>query len=329
MKVNQVAHTDEAMHDFIDKLTLRELLSYNVINRKYFLFEALRHKPVIDQLMEKFESTAMGDVPLFMMCSYHRQNTPFDVAVRSKQMSNIKKLLQLMIKYSDQGLLNAPVIDRNVVKLWKLGVALKPYFSSTLAYKSLQGYYPEYHQDDRTLLIPANEASFRQVSVNYDKIVGGHLKWDDRTRRMKTIFRWTCMTIFLPLLIIYLLCMCFTAIRRQSEDAKKRRARRKRQAEEDQIKQEFEMEFNVVMLKHSLTHKKKRFMLALEEACNREGIGYLDIPAIQTIIHYKWKTYAMKYYKLTFMMSLLFVCGLLCDLIMMKEASGNLTDMSN
>jgi hypothetical protein len=208
-------------------------LSYNVINRKYLLFEALKDKCVLDELFAKMDSAPLHEIPLLIMCGYQKTVTPFDIAVHGKQMTNVRRLYHAMMQHEERGMLHSLVIDRNVTHLWKMGVSLKQYFGSNMVYKRVLGNYPEYHVDERMMLIPSSESSFHQVSYNYERVVGTVLKSAEVQRKWKRIAFWVTITVIFPLLIIYGLYCGVNALIRHSEDAKKARKRKRDAAEED------------------------------------------------------------------------------------------------
>lgn len=71
-----------------------------------------------------------------------------------------------MIASDTKGLLYSDIIDENLAKLFQMGIDLKPFFSSPLPYHKVDS-YPEYHIDDRELLLAINLDSLASVKEGY------------------------------------------------------------------------------------------------------------------------------------------------------------------
>lgn len=59
-----------------------------------------------------------------------------------------------MVKADPNGKLYGPIIDRNIEKIFRMGLDLKPYFNSPLAFYEISNVpsYPTYHTDNTEVL---------------------------------------------------------------------------------------------------------------------------------------------------------------------------------
>lgn len=80
----------------------------------------------------------------------------------------------------------------------------------------------------------------------------------------------------------------------------------------------FQIEYFVINLKHTLNDNKKFFAVQLKDVCERD-ITYMNIPCIQAVIDFKWKTYTFWFFAKKFFALLMFALCLLSDLLVCKS----------
>lgn len=80
----------------------------------------------------------------------------------------------------------------------------------------------------------------------------------------------------------------------------------------------FQIEYFVINLKHTLNDNKKFFAVQLKDVCDRD-ITYMNIPCIQAVIDFKWKTYTFWFFAKKFIALLMFALSLLIDLLICKS----------
>lgn len=120
----------------IGEKPVHEILSYNVINRKAFIFEAFKHKDLLQALLSRLETLPKNEVPyLFPGEGIDCKGlTVFDLAVKKRMISVVTRLLNLMISCDTKGLLYGHLIERNFAALVKMGLDLKGYFGSQMVF---------------------------------------------------------------------------------------------------------------------------------------------------------------------------------------------------
>ena len=76
------------------------------------------------------------------------------MAVRQRLTWVVERFLHFMIASDVKGLLYSDIIDRNTRHLLQMGINLKGYFSSRIAYHVIDSQeYPEYHADGRLIIL--------------------------------------------------------------------------------------------------------------------------------------------------------------------------------
>ena len=88
--------------------------------------------------------------------------------------------------------------------------------------------------------------------------------------------------------------------------------------ESKEKRQIFQVEYIVINLKHTLNADKQFFAKQIDEITDND-ITYLDIPAVMTIIDFKWDTYVFWYYAKQFAVFIFFVAALLVDLLICES----------
>jgi hypothetical protein len=80
----QRVHLDEEVTKFIEEHPICETLSYNVIQRKHILMEAVKNKDIVEAILFKLELTTKADMPfLFPGSGVNAEgDTAFDLLVR-------------------------------------------------------------------------------------------------------------------------------------------------------------------------------------------------------------------------------------------------------
>ena len=121
-------------------------MSYNLINRKYFLFDALKYKINLDKFYQKLQDSDHQTL-LIMPGAGGLTKTPFDFAVHNKQITNVK-LLYYAMTLGNKGILYSTIFDRNLVKMLNLQLNMKSYFTSSIPYVKVSSeHFPSYDKD--------------------------------------------------------------------------------------------------------------------------------------------------------------------------------------
>ena len=147
--------------------SITEILSYNVLNRKCFIFEALKHKDLIQALITRLESLPKNDIPyLFPGDGFDCKGvTVFDYAVKKRMTSVVGKFLSLMVSSDKKGLLYGQIVERNLPSLVKMGIDLKGYFSSEMVYYEIENpFYPQYSLVGEEYTKQCNADSIQEIS---------------------------------------------------------------------------------------------------------------------------------------------------------------------
>ena len=94
------------------------------------------------------------------------------MAVRQRLTWIVERFLHFMIASDVKGLLYSDIIDRNTRHLLQMGINLKGYFSSRIAYHVIDSQeYPEYHADGRPIIAGSLDiSSMKEVNKGYQII---------------------------------------------------------------------------------------------------------------------------------------------------------------
>lgn len=122
----------------IQKLPISQILSFNLITRSTFLYEIMRRKKtaVIDALLTVLEFLPPKEVPYLFpeVCVEGKFDTAFDCAFSLEQpRGTVQRMLNLMLKLDETGVLYSETIERNMRRLIATDVDLSLYFSSKMA----------------------------------------------------------------------------------------------------------------------------------------------------------------------------------------------------
>ena len=115
---------------------IQDILSYNVINRKCFIYEAFKHKDLLQTLLTRLESLPKNEIPYLLPGDGFdcKGLSIFDYAVKKRMTSVVGRLLNLMVSSDRKGLLYGHIVERNIAQLVKMGIDLKSYFGSEMVY---------------------------------------------------------------------------------------------------------------------------------------------------------------------------------------------------
>lgn len=175
-----------------------------------------------------------------------------------------------------------------------MDIELRPFFqcldNEMCLIKIKSDSFPEYHTDDNLYLIAANLPTLKDVSLNYECTVAPVLK---KVRQYKDCKSCLFKVLCFPLLIC-----------------------KKQEGEDGEMLHE--IEYLTINLKQAMTQDKRRFMLALQKVSSTH-INYLDLPALQGVIEFKWKTYTKGYLIRQFMIFLCFLSSMILEVILTSE----------
>ena len=78
-----------------------------------------------------------------------------------------------MIESDSKGLLYADVIGRNIQRLFIMGIDLKKYFESPIAFHKISSeQYKEYHPNETSELVGSNLNILKDICESYDNVLG-------------------------------------------------------------------------------------------------------------------------------------------------------------
>lgn len=122
----------------IKGLPISQTLSFNLITRSNFLYDIMRHKKtvVIDALLTVLDLLPPREVPFLFpeVCVEGKLDTAFDCAFSLEQpRDTVQRMLNLMLKLDETGVLYSETIERNMKRLIATEVDLSLYFSSKMA----------------------------------------------------------------------------------------------------------------------------------------------------------------------------------------------------
>ena len=128
-------------------------------------------------LLQKLEMLPSSEIP-YLLFTDEDGCSVLDLMVKSSQQrssamkyniaSAIERLLQIMINCDQRGILYQNVLQRNLIRLFKTGIDLKPYFGSQMPmFKIEHPDFPQYHLDARESITSSNEKCI-------DHVIDGH-----------------------------------------------------------------------------------------------------------------------------------------------------------
>jgi hypothetical protein len=91
--------------------------------------------------------------------------------VSKRQTNLVKRFLMLMIKSDQTGHLYHSTIDNQLHRLLLMGIDLKPYLDSAMAYYQIENApsgYPDYHPNRHMMVVPCDLPSLHDIERSYD-----------------------------------------------------------------------------------------------------------------------------------------------------------------
>ena len=205
-----------------------------------------------------------------------------------------------MIASDLTGRLYNDLLDKNIEHLMNMGIDMRAYFNSNICFHKIDTHlYPVYHRNDQTYVLHSQLHDINEIYNNYDTVIEENIHKLSQSKLGKIFCRKKQRSL------------SYSSINHSSNGGSMRSFQSLSASMRNggfSSLQEYQIEYFVVNLKYTLNHNKLFFMKAIQKAALKD-IRLLEIPALQTIIKFKWRANAQDYYKLTCFL-FLFVIGL-------------------
>lgn len=117
------------------KSSIKDVFSYNIINRKHFLNEACENFEIVESLLKKLQIMEAEKIPfLFAGKGFNAKGrNAFTITIeRLKESMIIKSYIYIMTLTDPKGLLYQKYVDNNLAMLLKNRIDIKSYFQSSM-----------------------------------------------------------------------------------------------------------------------------------------------------------------------------------------------------
>lgn len=192
----------QSMLQYIEANPLNEVLSYNITYRSHILKTVSGYKnfqKIFDVLDKKFSLSTPDELPFLTPDMSYLQlssgavpETAFDIALGLEDQALSNTYLTTMLSEDTTGHMYSEICDRNLIKVAQLGIDLKPYFESQLAYHALSD---EYHEGSHgaspdTYFIPVqNFNNLNEIQLNINQIESDDQKQASCLSRVAGMFK--------------------------------------------------------------------------------------------------------------------------------------------
>ena len=147
------------------------------------MFQAVKQKAAIKLVLQKLEVTQPGQIPyiFFKNGDDCEGKTVFDIVVKAREVFCIQKLINVMLNNEHIGILYNTIIDMNLDSLLKLGIDMRQYFESAMAFKKLEGYFPLYHVNPASIVFGGKHNTIKEILTDYHNFIEKQI--DVKTRK--------------------------------------------------------------------------------------------------------------------------------------------------
>ena len=113
--------------------------------------------------------------------------TGLEKSLRQRKNLIVNRLITIATKVDLKGQIYCEVIERNLDRLLKLGIDMKPFFQSSLPFRKIEEhYYPQYHERDDSVIVPSTFSTTKDVLGSYS-IVMAEMEKDSHLQMINKI----------------------------------------------------------------------------------------------------------------------------------------------